>query len=104
MALALKLVVHKYYVITLTAQSRTPPGGYWLGNQFTPVKRSSFMRANPLECRTEALRCSELSETAATELGRQIYSDLAKAWSWLAEGFEGLRARPRAAFPRKKAA
>ena len=74
------------------------------GNQLRLAKRSSFMKANPLECRREAYRCSELSETAATELGRQIYSDLAKAWSWLAQGFEALPARPSAAFPRKKAA
>ena len=74
------------------------------GNQLGLAKRSSFMRANALECRREAHRCSELSETAATELGRQIYADLAKAWSWLAEGFEALRASPSAALPRKKAA
>jgi hypothetical protein len=64
------------------------------------AKRSSFMRPYPLECQREAHRCSELSETAATELGRQIYSREGVVLA--SGGFRGSARKTRCGIPEKE--
>ena len=71
------------------------------GNQSSLAKRSQRMKGNPKECRQEALQCSELSVTAPTEQDRQAYANLARAWFWLADGFETLRPMPGAGEKRR---
>ena len=71
------------------------------GNQSSLAKRSQRMKGNPKERRQEALQCSELSVTAPTEQDRQAYANLARAWFWLADGFETLRPMPGAGEKRR---